>query len=248
MDDSDSWVVIDSTGMTYTGFVGFVAVARHSPIIFWLAPLLNLDFVSTFGEKIYRSIANQRRSVCMPEPEEKNLGKNAKRLKKIGSVILTILIIYVIIWNINSIPKTKVMPKSMEWLGSLTRLDQQFNMFAPTPLMEDGWYVFPGKLRDGTEVDVFSGKSPVSYEKPKFVAYTYKNQRWQKYLMNLWNSDFTKYRLGYGQYLCREWNANHKEDKQLMNYEITFMLEKTPPMGKTPAAVVPRVIWNHKCF
>ena len=134
----------------------------------------------------------------------------------------------------------------MDW--HLTRLDQQFNMFAPTPLTEDGWYVFPGKLRDGTEVDVYTEKTPISYDKPKYVSEMYPNQRWQKYLMNLWDAKLSDFRLGYGRYLCREWNAKHEYNKQLMTFQMDFMLEKTPPPGENSEPVVKTQIWDHKCF
>ena len=34
-------------------------------------------------------------------------------------------------------------------------------MFAPYPLKDDGWYVMPGVLFSGDEVDLWGGGSPV---------------------------------------------------------------------------------------
>lgn len=166
----------------------------------------------------------------------------------IGNICIVGMLLYVIAWNIDTASThTKILSPESQWLGYLTHMDQAFNMFAPMPLTEDGWYVVPGTLRDGTMVDARTGES-VSYEKPKWVAYTYKNQRWQKYMMNLWSRDNSEYRLGYGQYLCRQWNNNHPYEKELMNFDIIFLLEKTPPPGQMPDPIKPVTLWSHHCF
>lgn len=40
--------------------------------------------------------------------------------------------------------------------GELLRLDQRYNIFAPRPPTEAFWLVFPGRLRNGHEVDAFA--------------------------------------------------------------------------------------------
>ena len=138
------------------------------------------------------------------------------------------------------------MPDRLQWIGSLLRIDQRWDMFAPSPLKDDGWYVIPGTLVDGTEVDVFRSEAPVRWEKLQLVAYTYKNQRWQKYMMNLWSEDFSAFREFYGKFLCRSWNDVHKGGKQLDHFTIYFMKEETLPEG---TAAPERVsMWEHYCF
>ncbi len=245
----NSWVIVDAQGNRATHWSGACMIAAHSPLVFWTVPLLRLPFISHIGEWLYEYGSHKRKAVCIPEPVA-----TKTQVQKTGIVLANILVltlvIYVIGWNIDTLHlKKSVISKEVEPIGWFTHLDQQFNMFAPTPLLEDGWYVFPGVLRDGSMVDVFTQKEgPVSYEKPTWVAYTYKNQRWQKYMMNLWNTDFQQYRLGYGRYLCREWNTHHPEEKQLLRFEMIFMLEQTPAPGQTPLPITPTTIWNHQCF
>src|SRR6185436_11461475 len=112
------------------------------------------------------------------------------------------------------------------------RLDQIWNMFAPKPLTDDGWYVIPAWLQNGTEVDLMTGTGPVHWEKPTLVYVTYRNQRWRKYLMNIWKSDSASHRPYFGRYLCRSWNAVHQGEEMLQNLEIYFMKEETLPGGK----------------
>jgi hypothetical protein len=46
MDEHNSWVIVDGRGMTYTGFAGVTAVVQNSPVIFCVAPILRMDFIS----------------------------------------------------------------------------------------------------------------------------------------------------------------------------------------------------------
>jgi hypothetical protein len=36
------------------------------------------------------------------------------------------------------------------------------------------------------------------------------DQRWRKYLVNLWERNNASFRVGLAQYLCREWNKEHE--------------------------------------
>jgi predicted DCC family thiol-disulfide oxidoreductase YuxK len=245
MEKEDSWVVMSGNGAVTTGFRGFLTVLSHSPSVGFLAPFFSISPVATLGEYIYRFVARRRKLVCLPEPEEKPRGVLFSIVKN-GAA--TFFILLAIGWNLESLGYG-VVPDSLRKFALLTRMDQKFNMFAPTPLVEDGWYVMPGTLRNHTEIDVFSGKSPVSYEKPRWVAYTYKDQRWQKYLMNLWSSDLSEFRLGYGQYICRIWNTKHMNtNEELLSFDIIFMVERTPPPGSKQTPIEPTPIWHHECF
>ncbi len=120
-------------------------------------------------------------------------------------------------------------------------------MFAPYPLTDDGWYVIPGQLKDGTVVDLFRDGAPVSWEKPSLVSALYKNQRRRKYMMNLWKKRYANHRLHYGRYLCRDWNSRHQEEKQLDRFFIYFIREETlPDYQISPPQKI--LLWRHFCF
>jgi predicted DCC family thiol-disulfide oxidoreductase YuxK len=248
--ERNSWVVTDTRGIHHTGFDGVITVFAYSPLFFWKTFFLKLKPVRYIGEIAYRAVANNRKQICVPEPQAPALTREIRAKNIIVAIIVSVLLIYVIGWNIDTLglSNQKVITPNIEGIGWFTHLDQKFNMFAPTPLTEDGWYVYPGTLRDGTEVDVYDGASPVSYQKPVWIAYRYPNQRWQKYLMNLWSKDFSEYRLGYGKYLCRQWNNSHPANKQLMTFNMVFMLQNTPAPGTISTPVVPTTIWQHHCF
>ncbi len=247
MDARTSWVIVDSNGNQTYGWNGLATILGYSPYLAWAQSIAHLKPIAWFGEKIYAFVATHRKTVCTPLiPEEKTFIK--KLVGTATQAFLLVLLIYVVLMNIDTLGKTQYISAQVQWIGSLTRLDQRFDMFAPTPLLEDGWYVFPGKLSDGTEIDVFRNGAPVSYAKPKWGAYEYKDQRWQKYMMNLWSANLSQFREGYGKYLCREWNKTHTGEKQLMEYDMMFMVERTPAPGQPQSPVEPQTIWHHQCF
>lgn len=251
----ESWVVMDARG-SHTGFQGVVAVFRASPVFFWLAPLFALPGIRHVGQWVYKEIAARRLTVCLPEPTNKHAQTTKAKLRALllgaSMVFLTMLII---VWNVEAPWGARAL-KPVAWVGWTLRLDQRFDMFAPTPLTEDGWYVIPATLRDGTRVDLFkngpmltkSGLYPISYQKPAHIADGYPDQRWQKYLMNIAEADNSRYRLAYGQYLCRTWNAHYANGETLETFNLEFMIENTPPPGAPNPDPVRVVLWEHRCF
>jgi hypothetical protein len=177
--------------------------------------------------------------------------KGEARFRWPREVLFLSLLLYCFAWNLGNeglAPKSLRVPEEMKWVGTTLGLDQSWQLFAPKPLTDDGWYVIEGHFRDGRVRDIFQGGRELSWAKPKNVAKTYRNQRWRKYLMNLWLAENSGYRLPYGQYLCRKWNrfVQGPED-ELTEFDIVFMLEETNPDG---SEFLPKktVIWNHRCF
>ena len=147
--------------------------------------------------------------------------------------IALFLMIYIFIWNLREIDGkfSYYLPYKWNSPARLLRIDQRWDMFAPSPTIEDGWFVIPAILSDGTQIDLYKEGKPVNHSKPKLVSSQFPNQRWRKYLMNLWDRNYAEYRYYYILYLCNEWNEKHSSDKQIKSVEMVYMLEKTPPPG-----------------
>ena len=127
----------------------------------------------------------------------------------------------VFFWNLASIiPLTYRMPPAVRTFSRVAHLDQGWRMFAD-PLPPTGWFVMPGKLKDGIEVDLWGGGAPVSWEKPEQVCAHWKGMRWRKYLFRLLANQ--KAAREYARYLCRSWNAGHGGEQGLMSLEIDYM-------------------------
>jgi predicted DCC family thiol-disulfide oxidoreductase YuxK len=247
MQAQNSWVVVDPYGYKHFKFEAIAYVCRLSPLFGFLTPILKWRPVMSLGTKAYEIIASNRPTAAK-FTTFLSFRPIQVRTSHYTNVVAWFLLFCVFLWNLNTIsPSLFKLPKLVNWVDLVLRLDQKWSMFAPHPLLDDGWYVIPGKLKDGTEIDVFKNGEPISWEKPNPVSATYPNERWRKYMMNLWFKDYAEYRLYYGQYLCRNWNSQHQGSKQLENFEIDFMLEKTLPNYQSPNVEKVR-IWNHFCF
>jgi hypothetical protein len=139
-----------------------------------------------------------------------------------------------------------------DWLEPWSRMlkqDQKWNMFSPNPLRADGWWVIPGQLVDGSEVELLHGGA-VSWDKPDQISETFPNQRWRKFLPNLALAAHKKRRVHYGRMLCRDWNEESSGDDRLATLQMIYMQEVTPPPDEKdmPVEIEKVVLWKHKCF
>src|SRR3546814_16986938 len=106
-------------------------------------------------------------------------------------------------------------------------------MFAPYQLKEDGWWVFPARLADGSEIDLLHPeRNAPDYSKPANYATEQENIRWLTYRGRLWSRQYAANRRWYGASLCRPWNADKNgaaPAKSLMSFQMISILESTPP-------------------
>jgi hypothetical protein len=121
----------------------------------------------------------------------------------------------------------------------LLRLDQQWNMFAPRPLPDDGYFVVVGETQAGDWVNGWiRGDSQVTWEKPARGASFYPNARWRKLMMNIFLPENQVWREPVLTYLGGRWNELHP-DRRLRSMRLYFVLEKSLPDGtESPLAVV----------
>ena len=148
------------------------------------------------------------------------------------NVLAASLLAYVFLWNLRTTDPGRwgrVLPARADFLATTFGIDQKWDMFAPRPLRDSGWYVAQGNRRDGAAVDLLRDGAPVCWEQPPLVSATYRNERWRKYLMNLWAKDNAAHRPLYARYLLREWNARHEGGSVMDSAELYFMLKRTLP-------------------
>lgn len=245
MRKNHSWVVDGGGGLRYGEFDAFLALLWISPWIS-LGRLLALKPCRKLGTAAYRLIA-RRRSLLSVITHGMKFSPVNTHTSAAAQGLAVFFLAYIFWWNIGTLASNYKLPKPYSMLGPLLKLEQKWDMFAPYPTKADGWYVIPGRLRDGTEVDLWSGNNPVTYDKPARVERMYADSRWRKYMLNLRQDGYKGHRLYFGRYLCRSWNAEHTGIKQLENFEIIFMRETTLPDYQT-APVAKNVLWRHECF
>ena len=166
-------------------------------------------------------------------------------------VVAAFFLVYVLIWNARSLDYkrwVRVFPRSLNFIGEVPHVDQYWAMFAPKPMTDDGWFVIPGKLRGGGEVDLWEYGAPVSWEKPESVLRAYRSDRWRKYMTNLLDIRNARYRLHFGRYLANQWNRDHYDDEEVTTFEICYMREDSQHGFKPPLPPRKVVMWRHWCF
>lgn len=251
---NNSWVVVDWQGNYHFKFEAIAYIVSLSPIFWFLAPVLRWKPIMAIGTRFYEAIASNR----------KFAGKFTRPFKYRPVVVkpkpwfnlLTILILLLTtLWNLKGFVDQTVSRRTEaknDWIaktnqifnrktfqaintvGYATRLDQVWSIFAPNPPRDDGWFVIPGKLRDGSEVNLLAPDRPVTWDKPTLAQRNalYPTMQWRSYFINLSRSPGSKLRPAYAHYLCQEWNARHSGGQTLEQVEINFVEETTVPPGQ----------------
>lgn len=139
------------------------------------------------------------------------------------SVLLVFLMFRVSYCNYYWSRHWKAMPRSPDL--RLLRLDQQWNMFAPRPVSDDGYYVVIAETAEGDWVNAWLvGEEQVTWDKPGHVASQYPNARWRKLMMNICQDQHQAWRKSLMEYLF----SRVARARALRLY---FVLEKTRPDG-----------------
>jgi hypothetical protein len=116
------------------------------------------------------------------------------------------------------------------WLmlpGRLLHLSQKWSMFQ-APLTSNNWFIIPGKLDDGTPVDVLSGtQGEIDFSRPRSGPFSETWLRWRKFYEKLQRKDVgPHYRLFFGKYLCRRWNTGQGErSRRLKTFSLILVSE-----------------------
>ena len=167
----------------------------------------------------------------------------------VTNVLALLAISYILLVNLafTSIDKFRpVFFQKYRWVGKLLNIDQSWAMFAPDPLVENWWYVIPGKLRDGSEIELYAEKTPLSWEKPKRIPDTISNVKWRKFFNWMPKTRNAAFRPYYAQYLCREWNARAPVGRELVSLQIYYLHETLLPDFKR-SAPQKDLLWEQDC-
>lgn len=242
------YFVIDSTGKPCYEMEALKLLLSASPLLWPLAYFLKYKPVQISAGKATKVAAHLIQTPVIRKKIEQPPVSFKFYPGKAGNAMAAAMLIIVVLWNWSTLPeKRNHLPIPVQRVALRLGLDQKWSMFAPFPRTSDGWFVMPGQLRDGTEIDIRTGKN-VTWDKPKNYASTIPSDRWRKYYENYaYGSNFNDFRMDYGKYLCREWNTSHPFNKQLMKYKIQMKREDELPGYKVSE---PRDVhlWSHYCF
>jgi len=242
-----SWVIIDADNTAHIKFDAFIALLRTSLLFRWLAPLLQRPRLQRAGTRLYDRVANDRGAVAAwthwfwkPRPVRWHVGVMASAIAAAG-LAATLL------WNahtVNWVDESKVAPIAP--VMQALRIDQRWDMFAPSPSRRDGWIVFPGILENGERINLRSADEDLTWQRPE-PPNAHRNLRWHSYEWRLYQLREEALFLAYGRYLCRRYNAVAPEGQRLLRFDMVYVIETSPPPGGTPVTER-RTAWHHRCL
>lgn len=251
MQNEMSWVVEDASGRRHTQTAAMAALLDASWFARPLGRLCRIGVVEAIGNKVYRLVEQNRprlsKAVGFLEPRPLRW-----TISPVMQIVLLATIVYIVLWNVGTVRTEPVLSPVWRIPAMLVRVDQNWDMFSPFPLKEDGYYVIKARLYSGREVDLFRNGAPLPTRQltyPEIVG-QYKDERWRKYLMNLYSDMYAGHRLWFGRYLCRSWNEKRgrTDPDTLDNFEVLYYSRINQPPGKPEEPFRPVSLSKHFCW
>jgi hypothetical protein len=178
----------------------------------------------------------------------------SRRATLVVNLFATACLIFVLVWNLSTISASAV-PSVVRPIGFVLGLPQYWGMFAPYPVKSTMWFIAPGALQDGRQIDVLPSVisdnpqlfAEVNWGEPSDVRATFNGEeRWRKVFESFANGGNSDALLSFGQYICRNWNGtNGGTASQLMTFDIVSLWEQT--MEGNQRGPVQQVLWSHIC-
>ncbi len=142
--------------------------------------------------------------------------------------------------------RLRIFPRVRQFVASeveLMSLWQNWAMFAPNPLGEDGYWQGPGKLQNGTELDVLAAVAPRMLPDNGWYF-----RRWVKYRSELYADTYNGALRMFAGYLCREYNQNAMTGHQLAEFDLIYWQQPTHGPNEPPRERRRLQKWHHKCL
>lgn len=166
---------------------------------------------------------------------------------RLGTAVCASVLCAVLFWNAKEVPGWDWgTPKALRKVMYTARLDQRWGMFAPYPRKDDHYWVMPGTLRGGDELDVWQ-LDEVTWDKPEVVSEMMPSHRWRRYMAGLYLRKNSDLRVYWGRWRCRSWNDDARGPQTLQRFEMWVVEERTR-WGREPVIPERERLWRHNCF
>jgi len=173
-----------------------------------------------------------------------------RALHPLGAVagsMLTGLLVIALVDNLTHTPGHNFsLPHPLPILMRRTGLAQNWSMFTSLEGYGRGWYLIPGELTDGTEVDLFRAGQPLSWGRPGRPYGWISDNRWYKYYGRMASPRYDFVRPYLGPYLCAEWNHTHDADHQIEALCVA-RIAQAPLPSESIESTQSRVLVRQEC-
>ena len=237
-------VLIASFWGLHLGILATMDVGIFSPIcmVYWTALLPAAFWDSPFLRKV---------RVPLVEPESTAAAPAAGGLSVLFvPALIALLVSYVLLLNVARLAsaqvETRLNPSPVQILGDAAQLDQYWCMFSPRPYDFGGWITVSGTLANGERVNLWQPELPVQDSRPAVVSEVYRNMRWRKVMVNLFERDCPTHTRGLDEYLRRRWDASHPSERQIEEVEAILVKQSIVIPGQDASRGPPEleVLWR----
>jgi Vitamin K-dependent gamma-carboxylase len=149
-------------------------------------------------------------------------------------VICGCCLMLVFLWNLRHALRQEdpwYFPKSLSWIGKVTRLQQRWSLFAPRVNTTDGWIVVDATLKNGTHVDIMDHGREINFTRPEEISSRYKSCRERTYVIYIFQTpDFQRTEL-FAQSLENRWMTRGGSEIQSLKIYMMHENNRTPEKG-----------------
>ncbi len=274
-EELDSTVVVfdDATLQKGTKAAAAAAVFRALPAPFHVFRLVALPGLSVLSDEVYDYVASRRYrlsewlgftacgidrvkedALTVDVSSRSPMAQAWQRFLCVSANAIVALVFVAVLWDnynlniVDRIGKEQLRePALIRAIIQCPQLEHAWQLFAPDPTPEDGWWVIDGVTESGKTFDPLTGRAP-DWDRPSDLRNRY-DRYWRKYLSRIWERAGSDKRLSFGQYITRK---NHREQppgRRLVRFDIYFVLETTLEPGTPEPFPTKRVLlWHHECF
>jgi hypothetical protein len=271
--DMTAVVFDDATGRKSTRAGAAAAVFAALPLPFHLLRAVALPGVRGLSNRVYDLVARHRHAIsrrlgyaaCGLAPVAREGGGEAQGgsigeqgdtgrplrwvVNGVAAVLLVVLVIDAYNENMSGRMGGRRIPQP-DWMRALIQvpqLRQDWRLFAPDPLRDDGWWVLYGLTEYDAHVDLLTGKPPV-WDKPEVAEQQY-NVFWHKILFRLSNPVYQDFRKHFARYIARRDQREHPPGQRLIQFDFYYLYEPTLPQGSPEPFPVQRLnVWTYDCI
>ncbi len=171
------------------------------------------------------------------------------RLERPLQAFAAFIVVMIWIFNLHSVKHVQRIPRWAQPVMRWTYEQQHWHLFAPFPYREDGWFVLEVQKADGTTVDGWEN-GPTLDGRPVNISARFANQRWRRWLQNLYQISLPAHDLWREstlKFAAREWMRHHPGE-EATRFRLIWMKEMNAPPGVPTSEVKPVVLAERAGF
>lgn len=217
------------------GYFLRIGVFALTPSLYMLAFLPSFLWDSRFGEKLQSWLESSLQGL--------KLSSHPSRCAPRVGVQAALLALFVFV-NANALGQDerlgRLTPPGLDWIVSLTGLNQRWSVFIDTPHIFDGWVVVEAKLADGREVDLFQGYEPARWGKPSTPYHRHDSFRWPTPLVVITGNK--PYQKPFVHALMLDWEREHPQDR--VTWASLMLFAEHPHLDYRKTTTERTVLWE----